>query len=111
MFPHHRHASPEQRALHTCGPTAPDAHLAAPISCSLAAPPVLHPRARIDGAQVASADPEAAPRRQVETQRRRAGRAVSARGDHSSTTALGPRPGVLTLQLVAVTPEPRTERG
>ena len=67
--------------------------------------------AHIDGAQVASTDPEAAPRRQVETQRRRAGRAASTGHDHSSTTALGQRPGVLTLQPVAVTPEPRTERG
>ena len=68
-------------------------------------------RSRIDGAQVASTDPEAAPRRQVETQRRRAGRAASTGGDHNSTTTLGQRPGVLTLQPVAATPEPRTERG
>ena len=61
VFPHHRHASPEQRPLHTCGPTAPNAHLEAPISHSLAAPPVPDPRAHIDGAQIASADPEAAP--------------------------------------------------
>ena len=33
------------------------------------------------------------------------------RGAHRSTTALGPRPRVLTLQPVAATPELRTERG
>ena len=35
---------------------------------------------------------------------------MSARGAHRSKTALGPRPGVLTLQPVAATPELRTER-
>ena len=43
--------------------------------------------------------------------RRRAGRAESARGAHHSMTALGPRPSVLTLGLVADSPELRTERG
>ena len=42
---------------------------------------------------------------------RRAVRGVSARGAHRSTTALGPRPGVLSLRPVAATPELRTERG
>ena len=92
-------------------PPLPTAHLVTPISRSLVAPPVPDPRSRIDRAQVASADREAAPHRQVETQRRRAGRAASARGDHRSTTTLGPQPGVLTLQPVAATPEQRTERG
>ena len=55
-------------------------------------------RSRIDGAQGASKDPEAAPRCQVETQRCRAGRAASTGGNHSSMTTLGQRPGVLTLQ-------------
>ena len=44
-------------------------------------------------------------------ERRPAGRAASARGAHRSTTALGPRPRVLTLWPVAATPEPRTEQG
>ena len=42
---------------------------------------------------------------------RRAGRAASAGGAPRSTAALGPRAGVLTLRLVAVTREPRTEGG
>ena len=62
MCPHHWHSSPEQRPLHTCGPSAPDAHPAAPISRSSAAPPIQDPRARSNGAQAASADPEAASR-------------------------------------------------
>ena len=42
---------------------------------------------------------------------RRAGRGVCARDTHRSTTALGPRPGFLTLRPVVATPEPRTKRG
>ena len=42
---------------------------------------------------------------------RQAGRPVGARGTHPSTTALGPRPGVLTLLLVAANLEPRTKPG
>ena len=42
---------------------------------------------------------------------RRAGKGVSARGAHRSTTALGLRPGLLSLRPVAATPKPRTKRG
>ena len=37
--PHYPRASQEQRPLHTCRPTAPDVHPAAPTSGSSAAPP------------------------------------------------------------------------
>lgn len=64
MRPQHPRASREQRSPHTRGPTAPDARARRP---HLRAPrrhlPLPDARARGDGAQAASADPEAAPRR------------------------------------------------
>ena len=36
---------------------------------------------------------------------------MSAQGAHRSTTALGPRPCLLSLRPVVATPEPRTKRG
>ena len=62
VCPHHQRASPEQRPLHTSGPSAPDTHTAAPISRSSAAPAIPDTRARSDWAQAASADPEASSR-------------------------------------------------
>ena len=63
--------------------------------------PVTNTRAHCDRVQVAPTETEAAPA----VEGHRAGRGVSARGAHRSTTALGPRPGVLSLRPVAATPE------
>ena len=68
---------------------------------------VMNTRACGDRVQVEPTETEAAP----SVEGRRAVRVMSARGAHRSTTALGPRPGVLSLRPVAATPEPRTKRG
>ena len=46
-----------------------------------------------------------------ETREARGREGCKCKGRHHSTTALGPRPSVLTLRLVADIPELRTERG
>nr|CAI9705597.1 unnamed protein product [Rangifer tarandus platyrhynchus] len=105
--PHHPRASREQRPLHTCGPTAPDAHPVASISRSSAAPP--HPgSARPQQVGPGSVGrPRSCPLRswaspaETRLERHPAGRAVSTRGPHRSTTTLGPQPAVPTLRPVA----------
>lgn len=118
MRPQHPRASREQRSPHTRGPTAPDARARRP---HLRAPrrhlPLPDARARGDGAQAASADPEAAPRRGRGPAPPRGDSGAPSRegceraGAPRSMAALGPRPGVLTLRPVAATREPRTEGG
>ena len=96
-------------------PVLPTHTRRAQISRSLAAPSIPDPRACSVGAQAASADPEAASRGHGAAPPRGDSRGaghgeLQAHGvPHHSTTALGPRPSVLTLRLVADTRELRTE--